>query len=66
MPAPTLDELLEQFSESLTSSVTSVRHGDKAVTYKSVSEMREAIRTVRELEDGSLTRVVANPQRPKL
>jgi len=61
-----LEELLEQLADAMLSQVASARHGDKSVTYRSVAELRRGIGTVRELERGKKSRVVAVPGRPKL
>jgi hypothetical protein len=62
----TLDDILEQIGESLKKSETSVKHGEKAVTYKTTDELRKGARLVDELRNGRRAPVVAVPRRPKL
>jgi hypothetical protein len=62
----TLDDVLEQIGEALKKSESSVKHGEKAVTYKSSTELRDGARLADELRNGRRAPVVAVPRRPKL
>ncbi len=61
-----LDEIIDKLKEGLGNSHESVRDGDKSVTYRSASDLREQIQLAHELEQGPLdTHIVARPQRVK-
>lgn len=62
----TLDSVLEQIGEALQKTEISVKHGEKSVTYRSASELRDGARLADELRNGRRAPVVAVPRRPKL
>jgi hypothetical protein len=61
-----LDEVLGQIGQALKKTDVSIKHGEKSVTRRSVSELREGARLADEMRNGRRSPVVAVPRRPKL
>ena len=64
--ASQLEQAIAGIAEALQSSHSSVRHGDKAVQYRSARDLEAQLRVARQLDEDPPTLIVMRARRPKL